>query len=295
MEWLSRMNQALDYIEENLDGHIVKKELAQIAYCSESHFNRIFAIIADISVGEYIRRRRLTKAAFDIQNTDMKIIDVALMYGYDSPEAFTRAFNKVHGVSPKAARNEGVSLKAYPRITFQITIKGAVAMDYRIETKESFKVYGIEGIFSTEDGGNLHEIPLFWQKAIEDGRLDKLIATGPIEETVGLCDVNAICDYEEMEGPNFKYMLYKRWKPGCNTEGYKVYDVPASTWAIFRTKNHTKEETANAIQDLNRRVYKEWLPTANYEKVDGYELELYYCSNEEGKDYCETWIRVRPK
>lgn len=295
MDWLNRMNNALDYIEENLLGEIDKQYIAKIACCSEFHFYRLFSFISGISLGEYIRHRRLTMAAFEVQNSSIKIIDLALKYGYESPESFTRAFQKLHGITPTLARNEGVSLKAYPRIAFQISIIGDEAMDYRIETKEGFKVYGIEGIFTTENNENLREIPMFWKKVIDDGRYDKLVKSRNNEPSNGLCPVNAICDYRKTGGNSFPYMLFSFLTDKSDTKDYTIVDVPEATWAIFKTKDHLIEETSKEIQDLNKRVYTEWLPTANYEKVDGYELEMYYKNLKTGKYYCETWIRVVQK
>lgn len=295
MDWLNRMNRALDYIEENLTGEIDKQHIAKLACCSEFHFYRLFSFISGISLGEYIRHRRLTKAAFEVRNSNIKIIDLALNYGYESPEAFTRAFQKLHGVTPTLARNEGVSLKAYPRITFHISIKGDVAMDYRIESKEGFTVYGIEEIFTNENGENLKEIPMFWKKVVDDGRYDRLVKSGNNEPSKVACPVNSICDYRKTAGNSFPYMLFSFLTDESNTKGYTIVDVPAATWAIFKTKEHSMEETAAVLQDLIKRVYTEWLPTANYEKVDGYELEMYYKNIKTGKHYCETWIRVVQK
>ncbi|MGI6705797.1 MAG: helix-turn-helix transcriptional regulator [Clostridia bacterium] len=138
MEWLERVNGAIDYIEDNLAGHIDYKTAAQIACCSTYQFQRMFSFITDVSLSEYIRRRRLTLAAFELQHSNMKVVDVAFKYGYDSPEAFTRAFQNLHGVTPSSARDEGVKLKAYPRISFQMSIKGDVEMNYRIEKNNPF-------------------------------------------------------------------------------------------------------------------------------------------------------------
>ncbi|QUI24039.1 AraC family transcriptional regulator [Vallitalea pronyensis] len=295
MDWLTRMNHALEYIEENLTEEIDKQHIAKLACCSEFHFYRLFSFIAGISLGEYIRHRRLTKAAFEVQNSSIKILDLALKYGYESPEAFTRAFQKLHGVTPTLARNEGVALKAYPKITFHISIKGDEAMDYRIESKEGFTVYGIEEFFSTENGENLKEVPRFWEKVYDDGRYDSLIKSTNTASSKGLSLINSICDYRKTENNLFPYMLFAFMTDKSNTSGYKTVDVPASTWAIFKSKDHSSEETSIVIQDLIKRVYTEWLPTANYDKVDGYELEMYYEDLSTGKHHCETWIRVAQK
>ena len=130
---------------------------------------------------------------------------------------------------------------------------------------------------------------MFWQETMKDGRFDKLM-----KSTGGASRIHAICQYRETGGNTFPYMLYAFKSKDSKTDGFAEVVVPASTWAIFRTHNYTIEETSSAIQDLNKRVYTEWLPTANYEKVDGYELELYY-DTDDGMCYSETWIRVIPK
>jgi len=123
MDWLDRMNDAMDYIESNLADNISYDKIAQLAYCSTYHFQRMFPFITGVTLSEYIRRRRLTLAAFELQTSSTKVIDIAMKYGYESPDAFTRAFKNLHGVMPVSARDTGVSLKAYPRMTFQISIK----------------------------------------------------------------------------------------------------------------------------------------------------------------------------
>jgi len=148
MDWLERMNSAMNYIETNLADNISYDDIAQIACCSTYHFQRMFPFLTGISLSEYIRRRRLTSAAIELQTTDVKVIDVALKYGYQSPEAFARAFKNLHGIMPTSAREQGVSLKAYPRISFHISIKGDVEMNYRIEQRGAFEMFGVYGVVS---------------------------------------------------------------------------------------------------------------------------------------------------
>jgi len=148
MDWLTKMNEALDYIENNLTDDIDLTIVAQKACCSSYNFQRMFSFITDIPLAEYIRRRRLTQAALELQNSNAKVIDIAIKYGYDSPVSFSRAFNNIHGITPNEAKQAGVELKAYPKISFHISIKGGQEMNYRIEAKEAFDVFGIETIGS---------------------------------------------------------------------------------------------------------------------------------------------------
>ena len=137
MDMLMKMNAALDYIEKNLTAEIDFLTVAQQAGCSSYNFQRMFSFVTDVSLAEYIRRRRLTQAAVELQNSGAKVIDVAMKYGYDSLVSFARAFTNLHGITPSNAKQPGVELKAYPRISFQISIKGEKEMNYRIETKEA--------------------------------------------------------------------------------------------------------------------------------------------------------------
>lgn len=290
MNWHERMNQAINYIEDNLLGNIDFEKISSIVGQSAINFQRTFSIVTNISVYEYIRRRRITLATFELQNSNSKVIDVALKYGYESPEAFARAFKEINGVSPSAARKEGIELRSFPRITFLLTIKGDIAMDYKIESKEAFSVYGIEKIFTTENGSNLREIPKFWQDCMNDGQFDKLSAS-----TNEKGYIHAICDYKSTGDNTFSYMICAFKTKNSNSDGYTQVVVPAATWAIFKSEKYKDEQsTPSIIQNLVKRVYTDWLPTANYTKVDGYELEL-YLETEDGMYYCETWIRVMPK
>ncbi len=123
MEWLSKMNAAIDYIEEHLEGKIDLNAVARIACCSLSRFQRMFTFAVDIPVTEYIRGRKLSVAAYELLNSDVKVIDLSLKYGYESPAAFTRAYQAFHGVSPTSTRKLGIYTN-YPRLSFQIVMNG---------------------------------------------------------------------------------------------------------------------------------------------------------------------------
>ena len=143
MEWVERLNDAICYIEEHLTDKIDYEQLGRIACCSSYHFQRMFTYMAGIPLSEYIRRRRMSLAAVDLQGKSMKILDVAGRYGYNSPTSFNRAFQSVHGVAPSAVKSEGTPVKSFPPLTFKITVKGVEEMNYRIETKEAFRIVGV--------------------------------------------------------------------------------------------------------------------------------------------------------
>ena len=176
MDWIERLNEAIRYIEENLTGEIEYEKLGQIACCSAYHFQRMFAYIAGMPLSEYIRKRKMSLAAVDLQGNDAKIIDVAAKYGYTSPTAFNRAFQSVQGVNPSSVKSEGIAIKSFPPITIKITVKGVEEMNYRIETKEAFRIVGKSFPLSREIEQNFLEVPQMWQGAVLDGTIEKIIS-----------------------------------------------------------------------------------------------------------------------
>jgi len=296
MEWLERMNRAIDYIEANLTEEIKLSEVARKACCSSYQFQRMFSFITDVTLAEYIRRRRLTLAALELQRDGAaKIIDVALKYGYESPVSFARAFQAQHGITPAMARQEGIALKAYPRLSFLITIKGAEAMDFRIETKESFEVFGIEGVFRVDEGGEAPQTPAkLWEMSIANGDVKRLeMCAGDLPSFVGrdLRTVHAVCSYRKTEPDTFPYMLCAFKGEDSNSDGYTSVTIPAHTWAIFPSEPHPWDRFGETIETLYKRFYTEWLPTAGYEQADGIEFEMY--GAKDGLNYIELWFAVR--
>ncbi len=296
MDWLARMNRAMDYIEMNLSGEIELTEVALKACCSSHQFQRMFSFITNVTLAEYVRRRRLTLAALELQNSDAaKVIDIALKYGYESPVSFARAFQSLHGVTPAMARQDGVALKANPRLSFLITIKGAEAMSYRIETKEAFQVFGIERVFHTNGGDEGLDTPAqLWQQCHANGEVERLAANaGDLPSFVSLDSykVHAVCSYRKTGNDTFPYMLCAFKSELSNTNGYSSITIPAHTWAIFPSELFTWDKFDNTIETLYRRFFSEWLPTAGYEQVDGMEFEIY--GGRAGLNYVELWFAVR--
>lgn len=174
MEWVEKLNEAISYMEEHLTEEIDYGQLGKIACCSSYHFQRMFAYMAGVPLSEYIRRRRMSLAAVDLQEKDTKIIDVAAKYGYHSPTAFNRAFQSVHGIAPSAVKNEGVSVKSFPPVSFKITVKGAEEMNYRIEKKETFRIVGVSVPLQKDIEDNFTVIPSKWQEVSMNGTLQRL-------------------------------------------------------------------------------------------------------------------------
>lgn len=281
MDWLERFNSALDYIENNLENKIDYTKLAQVACSSEYHFSRMFSSIAGISLSEYIRRRRLTLAAFEIQKSDVRIIDIAVKYGYESADSFARAFQRIHGIKPSEARSKGVELKAFPRISFQIQIKGDREMEYRIEKLDfELKIAGRRKAVKTSRA--FKTIPTLWSGAKKDGFMQRLIDMSwekpkcKMEGILGVCGKEAAITDEE-----FDYFMGVRYEEDI-PEDMEVIILPPSAWAVFPN-----------VAEAWKRLYSEWVPTSGYELANLPCIECYY--GPKHKPRHELWVPIITK
>lgn len=284
MEWIERLNKAINYIEENITKEIEYEQLAKIACCSTYHFQRMFAYLADVPLSEYIRRRRMSLAAVELQNDNKKIIDVALKYGYSSPTAFNRAFKSIHGIAPSIIKKEEtINLKAFPPISFKITIKGAEEMNYRIEKKEAFRIVGVSQRLHTELEKNFEIVPKMWQQFALDGTIQKLLPMTN-SQPEGVLGVSVCNDSEE-----WKYFISVASTEPIDDE-LDEYTILPFTWAIFSGEGQCPQ----AIQELEKRIVTEWLPTSGYEYDNGPDIELYLNPDPQNSKF-EVWIPVIKK
>jgi len=288
MEWLINMNNAVNYIESRLCDEISYDQVAQVACCSTYHFQRMFSYITGVPLSEYIRHRRLTLAALELQTSDIKVLDVALKYGYESPEAFSRAFKKLHGIMPISARDTGVQLKVFPKMTLHIKIKGAIEMKYRIEQREAFEVFGLELKTSVVDGKCFTEIPAFIGSCVEDGSIAALIKAAG-KEPDGIVDAGVT--YAHNPNGNMNYMIACYKKTDTVPPEYKVLNIPKQTWAVFATEWHSEDDDAK-LHDVWERIYSEWFPTVSYEHAEcDFDIEIYY-GDRQSECSAEIWIPV---
>lgn len=282
MEWIERLNSAINYIEEHLTEEIEYEQLAQVACCSTYHFQRMFGYMAGVPLAEYIRRRRMSLAAVDLLGGDEKIVDIGLKYGYTSPTAFNRAFQSVHGIAPSAVRKSGANVKSYPPISFKIMVKGVEEMNYRIEKKEEIRIVGISRPLHKEIEKNFEIVPQMWGKAAEDGTIPKLAALMN-SQPMGLLGVSACGEAE-----HWKYFIAVS-STAPLADGLEEYVIPAATWAIFSGSG-----TNLSIQELEQRIVTEWLPTSGYEYGNAPDIEVYINPDPANAQF-EVWIPVVKK
>jgi AraC family transcriptional regulator len=266
MDSLKNMNGAIKFIEENLTNEIDFKEVARLAYCSEYHFKRMFSFLAGISLSEYIRRRRLTLAAFELKNSNIKVIDIAIKYGYSSPDSFARAFQHLHGITPSEARSNGHSLKAYPPMSFQLSIKGGSEMNYRIEEKEAFHIIGIKKRVPIIFNGVNPEIASMW-KSLDEKTINELKNLSNVEP-LGLLSASANFSEGRLEEKGeLDHYIGAATTREC-PDNLTQLNVDASSWAVFEAVGPFPE----TLQNVWGRIYSEWFPSSNYEQREGPEI-----------------------
>ena len=287
MELLDRMMDAIDYMEKHMEEQLDIEEIAKAAYSSTFHFQRMFHMLTGMTVAEYMRKRKLTLAAQELaMSSDARVLDVALKYGYDSPESFAKAFRRVHGTTPSAAREPGANLKAYPRISFHLSLKGDKDMDYRIVERKEYEVIGKVIRVSYKDGENRRRIPEFWGECYKDGTVEKLCAASQGKDLLGICmDM-------EYEKEMMSYMIAVEYNGDITDSGLTIRKLPAATWAVFPSIG----PLPGAIQKVWDRVFQEWLPATGYEHAEAPELEVYPLGDTTAEDYrCEVWMPVVKK
>ncbi len=290
MDWISGLQRALDYVEENITEHIDYEEAAKRAYSSSFHFQKVFGIIVGYTLGDYIRMRRLSLAGSELAAGKARVIDAALKYGYDSPESFSRAFTKFHGVTPMQAKN-GAALKSFSRLSVKLILDGGTVMDYRIESREAFDVIVRKKRFPKQHELTTREISRFWAECTENGTIEAVCKYIPKDNLFGKGIIGISFGAETAE-EEFPYGIGTHYNGGEIKEDYlSVETVPAHTYAVFKCVGKMPE----AFQRVYRYICTEFLPASEYEPA-GVEIEAYPSRDIQNEDYtCEIWIAVKKK
>lgn len=287
MDWVKSFQSAVDYIEEHITEPTDCERIAREMNVSGFYFQKIFSILCGISVGEYIRNRRLTLAGSELASTDEKIIDIAMKYGYDTPEGFTRAFTRFHGTSPNNIRKNGAVLRSFARFHVSINVKGGNSMDYKIMKKEAFKIIAKEQRFEKiEDVQGRSDIPVFWTKCHSDGTVKYLAEICKKDGVLGN-SVVGMCMEDSTKVKDFPYLIGAEYAGGDVPDGYKVVEVPAAEWAVFNIGSLNAEDIQQAWHD----IFAEFFPSSNYKPAGNFDLEVYPTDNYKG----EIWISVKTK
>lgn len=284
MDWITRLQKSVDYIESHLLDEVSIEEIAETAFVSSFHYQRIFSLLTQMTISEYIRKRRLAMAGQELSASANKVIDTAMKYGYDSPESFSKAFTRFHGITPAAARTPGASLKSFSPLVLKITIEGGTTMDYRIENRNAFKVLAMSRQFNSETASA--EIPKFWDEYFKKGH--NKVACGRF----------GICCPTEKGNKNFNYCIGDYLKEDTLKsepdlpKGFEIINISAQTWAVFSCIG----PMPHSIQNMWKRIYSEWLPVADYEIVPAHDIEEYTAGDVSSPDYrSEIWLPVSRK
>lgn len=290
MDWITGISKAIDYIEEHITEPTDYARAAKEACSSPFNFQRVFALLCGYTLGDYVRMRRLTLAGEELLSTDAKVIDVALKYGYDSPESFSHAFTRFHGVSPSAVR-KGAAIRSFSRICVKLILTGGSIMEYRIEKKQAANIICRRREFTKPgDDYTNREIPEFWNECGRDGSIQKLC--GYIKDSARFKGLLGVCFSTEMTDSGFPYGIGAEYDGESDPQDFEIVEIPAYTYAVFTVRG----KMPDAFRETYRKICTEFFPQSGYEYGNGVEIEVYPSADVQNPDYtCEIWIAVKPK
>lgn len=285
MDWAQAFSEAVRYIEDHITEDITMYEVADHVNISPYYFHKGFSMLCGYTIAEYVRNRRMALAGEELITSDITVLELAMKYGYDSPDSFTKAFTRFHGYTPLTVRRNKTMIKTFAPLKLTISLKGGYIMDYRIVQKESFAVLCVSKEFGYEKAKQ--EIPLFWQEHYSSGRGKHV------------CGMFGINIDPQMGNERFEYLIADIYNPSVDIpKGFTVKSIPAFTWAVFPCKGALPD----SLQDVNTKIFSEWLPALQgYEFAAGYCVEMYDApdkypngTNDENY-YAEIWIPVKKK
>ena len=291
MNWIQGIQRAIDYVEANIIEEIDFEEAAKQACSSSFHFQRVFGILYGLSLGDYIRMRRLSLAGEELSKGHAKVIDIALKYGYDTPESFSRAFTRFHGIAPSEAKHGG-KVRIFTPLSIKLILTGGSKMDYRIEKRDAFQVVcKRKRVGKPQSAAATPDITAMWQEYGADGTMAKLIACLPKEPVMkGLL---GICFSSELNAKQFPYGIGVEYDGRKVDEDLEVVTIPANTYAVFTSKG----KMPDAFIETYHRIVTEFFPqSTQYEYAENVEFEVYSSEDVTNPDYqCEIWIAVKER
>lgn len=271
--WIEGFQESIDFMEQNLTNELNIEVIAGKAALSPFYYQRIFGALCGVTAGEYIRARRMTLAAQELSREDVKVIDIAVKYGYDSPDSFAKAFQKFHGITPSQAKEPGATLRSFAPLHIKITMEGGTMLDYRIVEKAPFTIVGVKRPFNSDT--SCQEIPKFWNECLAQGE------KRPIMGTFGVC--------LDMKGKDFDYWIADLYIPWEDVpEGCETRVIPESAWAQFSC-------TMDTLQETNTKIWSEWLPALQgYSLAGEYDIEVYLPPKEDSKEMSVyIWVPIK--
>lgn len=297
MEWLTCIRNTIDYIERHLEENISAQDVASQVNISPFFLQKGFSLMTGYGIAEYIRNRRLYQAALDLKKTDSKVIDIALRYGYETPESFSKAFQRFHGATPLQVR-DGAEIQDFLPLKINISVFGGHHMiNCKITPMFPFRVIGFQRIFNNETA--YAEIPKFWDELCEK-YADHVYAGNPPANPYEKAIVdNCIGEYgiciDDIGNGQFRYLVAGRYTGGEVPEGMVLYEFPQCEWAIFNCYGPLPD----AMQSMNTRIFREWLPgNPEYELCGNANVEWYDSINGEKSDpnyHTAIWVPVKRK
>ena len=270
-------NETINYIESVLDNEIDEDEITRLSTYSYPMFSRLFSILTDITLSEYIRSRKLTEAAVLLRDTDIKVIDIAMKYGYESSDSFGTAFKKFHGFTPSEVRN-GKPFKIVSRVQLVLSVRGGRSMNITIQKKNSFTVAG-----RNEQNINSSLCPSIWEKLYEKYSHDELASLGE-GQSVGVCHdvenpsiINYIAGYIVTDVDKVKSM------------GLDILEIKEAEYAIVELTGSVPE----CIRNGWKYAMEVFFPEHGYVHSGSPDFEYYYEGDMDSKDYkMELWIPI---
>lgn len=292
MDWITGIQRAVDYVEAHMMEPTDYEETARQAYSSSFHFQRVFSILCGFTLGDYVRMRRLSLAGKELALSDIRVIDAALKYGYDSPESFSRAFTRFHGVPPSRAKHSGAALKSFSPLSVKLTLDGGNTMYYRVETKDAFPIICKKKRVSGNTELTEREIAPFWQACIADGTIEAISRYIPEQDLFHNCVVGVSFGKDAGEA-EYPYAIGAHYNGAPVTDaGLTVETIPAHTYVVFPCAG----KMPDALHRLYQQICSEFFPTSEYQPCGGADFEAYPSADVDDPNYaCEIWVAVEKK